>query len=134
MAQADSVVPKFYWENLRYTAGDYKNGCMSKNSTAYDSTARIDDGTCPVSVNPGFPGVNRSAITVVGKNGIPTMLNFPHENRFSVELRDARGALVWSQVLENTSEVRLDGKVRPGMYNLVAKAGKNVLRHRLTVL
>ncbi len=131
--QANGFAVTALYENMRYVAGDYKNGCTNKNASNYDSLARIDDGTCSPTGIGGVKEATKADITVMGK-GFKTKLNFPHESKYTVELRDMRGALVWSEVLVNTSEINLDGKVRPGMYQLVARAGKNVLRHRLNVL
>lgn len=41
MEQQDSIVPRLYWENLRYAAGDYQNGCANPASAGYDPAARV---------------------------------------------------------------------------------------------
>lgn len=134
MAQADSVVPKLYWENLRYLAGDYKNGCTNRSAQNYDSTARVDDNTCTGITSISGPGaIFRSGITVV-KGSQRMHLNLPNDGRVSLEVRDPRGALVWSGTQENTSEVQLGKNIRPGIYNIVAKSGKNRLAQKMTIL
>jgi hypothetical protein len=39
MAQQDSIVPKLYWEHLRYVAGDYQNGCTTPSAPGFDLAA-----------------------------------------------------------------------------------------------
>lgn len=132
--QAEGFAAKAFWENMRYVAGDFQNGCTNKNASNFSADARVDDGSCAsVGTIPGAQAASRSGITVV-QAGRRTQLNFPHENRFSVELRDARGAVVWTRNLENTSEINLERGFRPGIYHLVAKAGKNVATHRVVLL
>jgi len=133
MAQADSIVPKLYWENMRYLAGDYQNGCTNRNASNFDSTARVDDTSCITTSISGPGAISRNGITVV-KGAQRIRMNLPHEGRFTVELRDIRGTLVWSGIQENTSEVQLGRNIRPGIYNIVAKAGKNHLTQQMTLL
>jgi type 1 glutamine amidotransferase len=134
MAQVDSLVPKLYWENLRYLAGDYKNGCTNVNATNYDSSARVNDApSCITTSIDGLGAITRNGITVV-KGANRVYMNLPHEGRFNLEVRDPRGALVWSGVQEKSSEIQLGQNIRPGIYSIIAMAGKNRLVQKMTIL
>lgn len=130
--QAGGFAAKAVWENLRYLAGDFQNGCTNKNSSNYNPDARVDDGSCLTSGVSGVQGGTLPGITVI-QGDRRTQLNFPHSDRFSVELWDAAGAKVWTRSYETTTEVVLDRNIRPGVYNLVAMAGKNRISHRMII-
>lgn len=131
--QADGFAVKALWEKMRYVAGDFQNGCTNRNASNYDSTARVDDLSCITTSISGPGAISRNGITVV-KGAQRMHLNLPHEGRVSLEVRDPRGALVWSGVQENASEIQLGQNILPGVYNIIAKAGKNRLTQQMLIL
>lgn len=133
-SQADSFSTKMLWQNVRYAAGDFQNGCTNPNSTNYDAAARVNDGTCASSSLPGRQGQGGTASGVsLVQGGRKTFLTFPHDGMYSMELRDIRGSVVWSRSLESRTEISLDGAVPPGIYQLVARSGKSVAKQRLAL-
>lgn len=138
-AQADSFATKTMWEHLRYVAGDYKNGCTNKTAGNYDSTARVDNGTC-TNVT-GIGGVIGSGKTMTDlsvdfsafKSQRVTM-PFTHSGKFSLEMRDAMGSLVWKgSDLENSS-LEINKPMRSGVYYLKAVNGKNTATQKVILL
>jgi uncharacterized protein len=128
--------PKFYYEAMRYVAGDYQNGCTNKAASNYDSLARVDNGTC-ITTTTAVP--SNSSIAVENKFSIVKgsqrlNLNFVNAGDFKVNLRDVKGAIVWSQsVSANTSEVVMDKAVQPGVYYIEARNGKSLANARLVI-
>ena len=130
MAQADSIVPKLYWENLRYAAGDYKNGCTTKGDSKYDSTARVNDGTCA-----GPSGISTGSVNqgiTVSRGALRIRVPFTHAGTLTIRARDIRGSLVFERSLPaGTAEVALDNALESGMYNLEFRSAGNVAHHRV---
>lgn len=132
MSQADSVVAKLYWQNMRYVAGDFQNGCTNKNASNYNAAARVDDGTC-AGVTAVNPGRTLQGITVT-HGGLRTALDFSHGGDYSVRLRDMRGAVVWERaVAAGTDEVAVGEGVKPGVYTFEARNGRNAASRRLVL-
>lgn len=139
-AQADSFATKAIWENLRYVAGDFKNGCTNKSATNYDSTARVDNGTC-VGGTTGIGSVGQFGKTVSElsvdfssfKSQRVTM-PFTHSGTFSLEMRDARGALVWKGADLESSSLQINKPMRSGVYYLKAVNGKNTATQKVILL
>ncbi len=132
-AQADSFATKSVYENLRYVAGDYQNGCTNANATNFDATARVNDGSCIV-VTRLFASEKTRSDLEIAYHGVKTTMTFPHTGRFSVELRNAQGTVVWKHAFENSSQAAIDGSVRPGVYYVTAKNGKSVAKQKLVLL
>lgn len=131
MAQQDSIVPKMYWDNLRYAAGDFQNGCTNANASNFNPAARVNDGSCQTSGV--LAGPSRGGITV-SHGARKTRLTFPHSGNFSVQLRDVRGSVVWQRVLiAGTDEIVLDPRLQAGVYQIEARNGRNVARERLVL-
>jgi len=132
MAQADSVVPKMYWEAIRYLAGDFKNGCTDPAASNYDSTARVNVGCDAVGIH-SSSGPLKSHIALT-KDGQRFKLDFVHQGDFHLLLRDVRGAVTWREnVAGSADEVRLDEAILPGVYYLEARAGKALSQQRIVI-
>ena len=130
--QQDSVVSKSLWQNVRYTAGDFQNGCTNPNASNFDEAARVDDGTC---LTTGLRGNFKSSPNLtVAHAGRKTLLAFPHDGEYTLTLRDMRGSLVKTlAVPAGMDEVTLDRGIPGGVYQLEARCGKSVAHFR-TVL
>jgi uncharacterized protein len=91
MAQQDSIVPKLYWEHLRYVAGDYQNGCTTPSSPGFDPGARVHVETmCSTTGVKTAPARSRR---VGSKADWRQRLDSP-QGSFKAGLRDIRGAQV----------------------------------------
>jgi hypothetical protein len=131
MAQLDSIVPKLYWENLRYAAGDYKNGCTTKGNSAYDSTARVLDAAACVGTSIGNGETVRGDFTV-SRGTLRMRMDFAHSGPVTIRARDMRGSLVWEKALPaGASEVALDNVLESGMYSLELRSGRSVAHQRV---
>jgi type 1 glutamine amidotransferase len=138
MAQADSVVPKLYWENLRYLAGDYKNGCTNKQAGNFDSTARVDDASCTsVGIGGvGYVGKTQTELSVdfSAFQSQRVTMPFTHSGKYSLEMRDATGSLVWNGSNLENSSLQINKPLRSGIYYLKAVNGKNTATHKVILL
>jgi len=132
MAQADSIVPKMYWEAMRYLAGDFKNGCTDPTASNYDSTARVNVGCTAVGIqHMSGPMKSNFALT---KDGQRFQLDFVHQGDFHLTLRDIQGAVVWAKnVSGSADEARLDKSVLPGVYYMEARASKAISQQRIVI-
>ncbi len=131
-AQADSFAVKSLYENLRYVAGDFKNGCTNKNAANFDPDARVDDGTC-ATTGLNMKGKPGNTLEVSYGSEI-TSIAFTHAGIISVVLRDAKGAVVWRKSIESGFQAEIDGMVRPGIYYITAIQGKNQVHQKLVLL
>lgn len=109
MAQGDSVVPKIYWENLRYLAGDYA------------VTTSINAETV------------RNGLTI--SRGSENMrLEMPLTGSVQVRLFNLSGVKVWESTLPaSTSEISLDEGIKAGVYQLEARSGKSIAHQRIVL-
>jgi type 1 glutamine amidotransferase len=133
MAQQDSVVPKLYWENLRYAAGDFQNGCTTQGDSKFNAGARVHVSDSCSTVSVALPGPSRGELMVT-RGATMTRVAFPHAGSFSIRLRDVRGALVWQKTMPaGTSEIQLGEGIKPGVYHLEVRNGRNVATQRLAL-
>jgi Trehalose utilisation len=114
MEQSDSVVPKLYWQGLRWLAGDFKGGCTDSAMVQFDPEARVDNGSCASSEI----GVNRaqakSFIQIVGRH-----MFFPSPGAGMIRLRilDLKGRPIGTWILPHTaSEFELPSGLVMGLY------------------
>jgi|GEM_PF-1116510 len=133
-AQQDSIVPKMYWQNLRYAAGDFENGCTDPTSARYAPSARIDDGSCAQQSS----GVNRGFESSLGYVQLGRLIVFPEKTRATVriQLRDIHGAVVWRSTLApHSAEWVIDAAVPPGFYEIegLVGSGQSPQRYRLLI-
>jgi hypothetical protein len=102
MEQQDSLVPRLYWENLRYAAGDFQNGCLQTWNANFDPAARIHDYTHCIYPDPFNPlGVQPSGVPggiTMSRGGFGKLIASP-EGQLRIRLRDLQGALVWERRL-----------------------------------
>ena len=131
MGQQDSIVPRLYWENLRYLAGDYQNGCTTSGSPGFDPAARVHvEAMCSPT---GLTAATATARTglVVSKGGVPMRLASP-DGPLRVRLHDLRGALVLERTLPPGARMLiLDGSVRPGIYHVAIRGETGIFQSRL---
>lgn len=131
MAQQDSIVPKSYWEFLRYAAGDFQNGCTLATSPGFDPAARIHveamcsaTGLKPQSTRPD------QGIVPMGDAFRFTSPDGP----FHARIRDLRGALVWERALPaGTEKLVFDKGIKPGVYFFEARSASGVEHRRLVI-
>lgn len=118
MEQQDSIVPKLYWENLRYAAKDYYTG-----------------GGIPDFIgNPiGFQSGSMPGGLMMSRGGFRIRLA-SLEGPGRVRLRELSGALVWERALSvGTREITLDGALRPGVYHLEVLGAARAFQGRLVL-
>lgn len=133
MAQQDSIVPKLYWQNIRYAAGDFQNGCTYPWDPAFDPAARVLEVTaCSENTrtrNYGPPGSG----LLVSRRGFRLRLPTP-SGTLRVSLRDLGGALVWEKSLPaGSGELALDGAVVSGVYQVEIRGATGTSHHRLAL-
>jgi hypothetical protein len=133
MAQQDSIVPKLYWQNIRYAAGDFQNGCTLPWDPAFDPTARVLDPTA-CSVNAGTRNSGTSnPVFLVSRRGLRLRLPAP-AGTLRVSLRDLGGTLVWKRTLPaGSAELALDGAVGSGVYHVEIRGATGTYRHRMAL-
>jgi type 1 glutamine amidotransferase len=129
MAQQDSIVPKLYWEHLRYLAGDYQNGCTTPSAPGFDPNARVhDEAMCATASVNATPA--RSHL-VVSKGNLRWRLTSP-EGPLRARLHDLRGRLVWERALPAwTGEIILDGALERGLCHIELQGTAGTFRSRL---
>jgi hypothetical protein len=131
MAQQDSIVPKLYWQNLRYAAGDFQNGCTTPNTPGFDSAARVHVEAMCATTN--LRATLAPPNLVVSRGGQRMRMEVPNGS-FLARLRDIRGALIWEQTLSaETREIVMEGTIRPGVYQIEIQAAKGAIWHRLVI-
>jgi hypothetical protein len=131
MEQQDSIVPRFYWENLRYLAGDYQNGCTTPASPGFDPAARVHvEAMCsPTSLK----AVPASSHLLLSKGNI-RMRTVSPEGALRVRLRDLRGMVVWESALPaGTREITLDAAIKPGVYHFEVRGESGSFQRRLAL-
>lgn len=137
-AQADSFAVKTLWENLRYVAGDYKNGCTNKSAQNYDSTARIENNTCTgiSGIGAGQFGKTISELSVdfSAFKSQRVSMPFTYSGKYSLEMRDAMGSLVWKGSDLEKSTLEINKPIRSGVYYLKAVNGKNTATQKVILL
>lgn len=129
MGQQDSVVPKLYWENIRYLAGDFRNGCTDPASPGFDPAARVHvESMCsPVALT----SAPSRASLVVSKGALRMRLAIP-EGPLHVRLRDLRGALVQAWALPaGSGELALDGALASGVHHIELRGSAGAVQRRL---
>ncbi len=133
MAQADSIVPKFYWENLRYAAGDYQNGCTTPGQSGFNPAARVhDEAACSPTKALTTPSA-KSGMLTVSKGGMRIRLALP-QGVFRARLRNLRGVLVWERNLDaGTRELALADDLKAGLYHLEARGAEGSVYRRLAL-
>ena len=132
-AQADSFGTKAVYENLRYVAGDYQNGCTNANASNFNPAARVNDGTC---TGPGVGLQNMDQTRTgleISYHGVKTTLAFPHTGGFSVDLRNAQGKVVWKESYSDGAQASIGAGIQPGVYYVTAKNGKNLAQQRVVL-
>jgi len=131
MEQQDSIVPRMYWENLRYLAGDYQNGCTTPSSPNFDPAARVHiEAMCAATGVLSEPTRTELSVT---KGALRMRLPSP-EGRLRVRLQDLRGKLVMDRLLPaGTRAITLDGTVRPGVYHLEVQGDEGAFQRRLAL-
>jgi hypothetical protein len=128
-AQADSFAVKSVYENLRYVAGDYQNGCTNANASNFNAAARVDDGSC---VTTGLQGSGKTESNLeISYHGMKTSMDFAHDGRFTLELRNVQGAVVWHQDVSGGTQAQIDPQVLPGVYYLTAKNRKSLAKQKM---
>lgn len=136
MAQQDSIVPRFYWENLRYAAGDYQNGCTTPGKPGFDPAARVhDEAACSPTSAFKIPSAHSGRLTV-SKGGmrIQLALSDVPKGGFRARLRDLRGVLVWERSLDaGTRELALDAGLKPGVYHFEARSAGGTASHLMAL-
>jgi hypothetical protein len=134
MTQQDSIVPRLYWQNLRYLAGDFRNGCTDAGSPRFDPEARVHiDSACATIGARSVPGFTGPGLHMM-RGGMKASLAFTPSGPFTVRLRDVRGALVWERDMPSgTMEVVLDGRIEAGVYHLEIRDGRDKMHGRLVL-
>lgn len=134
MAQVDSVVTKFYWDNLRYVAGDFQNGCTTVGNANYDATARVhDQAMCSATSIIGGEKAFRSDLAV-SYSGLKAQVSFPHSEAIVAKMRDLRGAVVWERTFaQGAAEIAVGGGLNAGLYQLELRSGKSVANQRIVL-
>lgn len=131
-AQADSVVTRMFWMNLRWLAGDFRHGCTDPTSNRFDPEARIDDGNC-------FPRgslkpARVSASSPIRLSGRHLQVDGKSAEGIRLFLRDLRGALLWRRSLPaGRKEIILDASLEPGVYHLEARFRDRTFHHRAVI-
>ncbi len=133
-AQADSAIPKLYWQSLRWLAGDFQNGCTDKLSPRYDSSARIDDGSCAaLSARLSRQPISKTP-QIMAKVGQRLRIDLSGNIDTRITIRDLRGAVVfWRTITEITPEFSLDAALNAGVYQLETRSLEKVARYRLII-
>lgn len=87
----DGLVARMYWENLRYAAGDYRNGCTTLASPGFDPAARVHVETrCDATgLRPTLRRARPGESTRHNRLGVAA----PHGSS-SVQFRNLRGARI----------------------------------------
>ncbi len=109
VSQNDSVVPKLYWNCMRYVAkADMISGTIDSK---------------------------RSQSLFVMNNGNRSLrVDFSHPGDFQVTLRNIRGAVVWKESFHSTSgEITLSPSVSPGIYQLESRSRKYSSRMKIAI-
>jgi type 1 glutamine amidotransferase len=131
--QVDSVVSKMLWQNVRYVAGDFQNGCINPASSNFDANARVDNGTCATSTILGQKLKSSSNLTLL-RAGRKTQFTFPHTGPYTLTVRDMQGSLVKAISLPSeTDNVNLDNDLKAGFYQLEARCGRSVAHFRVVL-
>lgn len=127
----DSSIYEMYWQNLRYAAGDFENGCTDVNSLKYSPSARVDDGSCvPAS------GLTKGSKALSGLNQIGRKLVFSRlaAQAVSLQLLNMSGKVVWQKTLVPRSrELVIDESVSSGLYQLNARENLSTSRYKLLI-
>jgi hypothetical protein len=131
MTQADSAVPRLYWQGLRWLAGDYQGGCINPAMTNFNPEARVDDGSCPAL---GIAPDRRPARNVLKISGRRVRFSQPLPGGSRLRILDLRGHAVWaSTVPESTGEFDLPGGLLTGLYILEATGANMSFQGRILI-
>jgi type 1 glutamine amidotransferase len=131
--QVDSVVSKMLWQNVRYAAGDFQNGCINPASANFDAAARVDDGSCATTTSFGESIKSSSKLTFL-RAGRKTQFTFPHAGLYTVTMRNMQGTLVKLFSLPSgTEEVNLEQGLMNGVYQLEARSGRSIAHFRIVL-
>lgn len=130
--QASGFAAKAFWENMRFAAGDYINGCTVVGNANYDANARVLDQTkCAPSTGLAGTGHIKDHL-VISRGNMKVNVAFTHAETFTVKVRDVKGAKVWEKTLPaGTTEIALDQGIKGGVYFVEARSGRNVANQRI---
>jgi hypothetical protein len=130
MEQQDGIVPRLYWENLRYAAGDYQNGCTTPASPGFDPAARVHvEALCSTTGLTAAPARSNLMVLMGGRR---MRLAQAPARPFTIRVRDIRGAKVWERTLTaGTGEIALEDAIKPGVYLFEVLGPAPAIRQRL---
>lgn len=133
--QDSSFATKSFYENLRYVAGDYQNGCTNKLAPNFDAGARVDNGTCTgVGISASHKSFNKLNVSFSAMKAQQFSVEIPVSGNFSLELRNAQGKLVWRNSNLNNNSVSINLAMHSGMYYLNAISGKTKVSQKIILL
>jgi type 1 glutamine amidotransferase len=130
----NNYLKNFLYGALRYAAGDFF-GCTDANKPGYNPDAtKNDPDACNVISAAYIPGAQGRALISrnQGESDIRVVINA--SGRHEVEILDVSGRPVESRRGEKATEYSLPLPSRSGIYVVVARAGGQETRHRVTVL
>jgi len=135
MTQNDGIVPRIYWENLRYAAGDFRNGCTDPGNPAFDPAARVHASEMCVATGLGTsPRVPMRTGLMVSHGGRRTWIAVPLAGPLRIRLLDLRGVVVRERTLPGgAGEMALDQTVTPGVYHVEVAGPSGTYRGRLAL-
>jgi hypothetical protein len=120
MAANDSLIPKLYWENLRWAAGDYQNGCINPADPNFDSEARIDDGSCVTNAIAPTYSTNRR-LQLIQSQRVFT-LREAGKRRYTVHIRNLEGQVVWKGSLSSGETFNLSTDIQTGLHQITLES------------
>jgi hypothetical protein len=129
MALQDSIVPKLYWEHLRYLAGDYQNGCTTPSAQGYDPEARVHvEAMCTPTALKSAPLKSHMVVSIGNRQWRLTSPESPLRAR----LHNLQGKRVWERYLPaGTGEIILDGALEPGLHHFEIQGKAGTIQSRL---
>jgi hypothetical protein len=135
-AVSDSFAVRALWEQMRYAAGDYQNGCTDPSSDYFNPEARVNDGSCdngqPISIagQRKHFGKGRS-IQLQGLFPSLFALPFAPEKNLKAELHDLTGKVVWRSHHNVMHSIDRVTGPKPGMYLLRLRDEKHQIAYRV---
>ena len=131
MAQADSAVPKLFWQGLRWLAGDFQGGCTNPAMPNFEPQARVDDGSCPAL---GIRVNRRQTRISASVSGRRVRFNTPISGGSRLRMLDLRGHTVWTSVAPVSADaIDLPDGLRAGLYILEGSGTDMSFQARLLV-
>ncbi len=107
-----------YWENLRYAAGDYQNGCTNPLDSNYDPQAKVDDGSCGENVSLGEEGYEKFTLNNIQRTGRRIQLKQNFGPTINIKMKNLQGKLIWKEVVSAASNIEVPQKIKAGVYFL----------------